>query len=610
MSDDIKLKFGLQRNRSYLNRDFGDFRGELLRYANIYFKDKIQDFSEASMGGLFLDMAAYVGDTMSFYLDHQFRELSPDTVSEAANLESMIRNAGLQIRGDSPASVTVNFYLEIPAVIDSVTGETIPDPTALPTIKDGARLVSASGVSFYLTESLDFSDKTVNGRYVAQVTPLINSAGTIISYVFMRQGLTVSGTMETETFSIPSAFVPFRTLSLSKQHVSSILRVYDSEGNDYHQVESLAQDTVFRKNRLASGDTSIEVINTPYRYTVDTTVSDRTSIIRFGSGDGSNINDVKIPNPSDMALPLYGKETFAKISLDPNQLLRSTSLGISPTGTTITVVYRYGGGANHNVEADSIREIAEVEYKFLQGVPYNTSQAIKASLAVKNDQPARGGARAPSLVELKNFVTSARSMQNRIVTTDDLLARIYTLPTEFGVVHRANVLPNPENALSSILHVISQDSQGRLVPCSDALKRNLSTYLNEFRLIGDAMDVLDAEVVNYKINITCRFSHTVNKYELISLIIEEVQKLFTQEKGALGKPIIVSDIRSVVQMLTGVLAVVNVDLTNISGTVANREYSSTKKDLLGALDNDIYFFEPYEIAELRYPNDDIFVTVL
>ena len=610
MSDDIKLKFGLQRNRSYLNRDFGDFRGELLRYANIYFKDKIQDFSEASMGGLFLDMAAYVGDTMSFYLDHQFRELSPDTVSEAANLEAMIRNAGLQIRGDSPASVTINFYLEIPAVIDPITGETIPDPNSLPTIKDGARLISSSGISFYLTESIDFSDQTSNGRYSAQVTPLINSAGTITSYVFMRQGLAVSGTIETETFSISSTFVPFRTIKLSKQHVSSILRVFDSEGNDYHQVESLSQDTVFRKNRLSNGDTSIEVINTPYRYILDTAVSDRTSIIRFGSGDGSNINDVKIPNPSDMALPLYGKETFAKISLDPNKLLQSTSLGVSPTNTTITIVYRHGGGANHNVEADTIREVMEVEYTFLQSLSYNTSQAIKASLAVKNDQPARGGARAPSLVELKNFVTSARSMQNRIVTTDDLLARIYTLPTEFGVVHRANVLPNPENALSSILHVISQDSQGRLVPCSDALKRNLSTYLNEFRLIGDAMDVLDAEVINFKVNIECRFSHTVNKYELISLIIAEVQKLFTRDKGALGKPIVVSEIRSVVQMLTGVISVVSVELTNIHCTVQNREYSTSRKDLLSILDNDIYFFEPYEIAELRYPNQDILVTVI
>ena len=160
MSDNIKLKFGLQRNRSYLNRDFGDFRGELLRYANIYFKDKIQDFSEASMGGLFLDMAAYVGDTMSFYLDHQFRELSPDTVTESANLEAMIRNSGLKIRGDSPASVMVNFYLELPAVLSEVTGEIIPHHTSIPRIKDGARLVSRNGINFYLTEELDFSEKT------------------------------------------------------------------------------------------------------------------------------------------------------------------------------------------------------------------------------------------------------------------------------------------------------------------------------------------------------------------------------------------------------------------------------------------------------------------
>ena len=113
MADDIKKKFGLQRKRNYLNRDFTDFRIDLLRYANIYFKDKIQDFSEASLGGLFLDMAAYVGDNMSFYLDHQFRELDPSTVVEPQNIEAMVKNAGIKITGNSPASVTVNFYIEV-----------------------------------------------------------------------------------------------------------------------------------------------------------------------------------------------------------------------------------------------------------------------------------------------------------------------------------------------------------------------------------------------------------------------------------------------------------------------------------------------------------------
>ena len=609
MSDDIKLKFGLQRKRNYLNRDFGDFRGELLRYANVYFKDKIQDFSEASLGGMFLDMAAYVGDNMSFYLDHQFRELSPNTVTEASNIEAMVRNAGIKIQGNSPASVTVDFYLEIPAITDTITGEYIPEAVSIPKIKDGARLTTPAGVNFYLTEKLDFAEKTVNGTYAAEVTPILNNSGVVSSFVMKKSGLCVSGTNTTEKFAINSSFVPFRTISLTNPHVTSILRVYDTDGNDYYEVESLSQDTVFRKARTASGDTSIEVIASPYRYINETQVVDRSTVIRFGSGDGSNIFEAKAPDPSDLALPLYGKETFSKFSLDPNKLLKSTSLGVSPTNTTITVVYRHGGGANHNVAADSINEVVELEYEFLKGVSYNVSQAVQASLAVSNPKPATGGAVAPTLQELKNFVVSSRSMQNRIVTTDDLLARIYTLPTEFGIVHRANVLPNPENALSSILYVISQDSAGLLTQCGDALKRNLSTYLNEFRLIGDAMDILDATVINFQIKITCRFAHNVNKYELISKIQSAVKKLYTREKMVLGKPIIISNIRAVVQNLTGVISVVDVKLVNVSGTILNRVYSASAKNLDLALDDDIYFSEPYEIFELRYPNDDILVTV-
>ena len=201
-------------------------------------------------------------------------------------------------------------------------------------------------------------------------------------------------------------------------------------------------------------------------------------------------------------------------------------------------------------------------------------------------------------------------MQNRVVTTEDLLARIYTLPTEFGIVYRANVLPNPENALSSILYVISRDASGLLVSSSDALKRNLSTYLNEFRLIGDAMDVLDADVVNYQINITCRFSHNSNKYELVSLIIRKVRELFTSDKLAMGKPIVVSDITSIVINQPGVISCVSVKLKNVAGTIDNRDYSSTIKNMDLALKDDIYFAEPYEIYELRHPQNDILVTVL
>ena len=610
MNDDIKKKFGLQRNRSYLNRDFQDFRNELVKYAGTYFKDKIQDFSEASMGGLFLDMAAYVGDNMSFYLDHQFRELSPNTAVEAANIETMVRNAGIKINGNSPASVNVDFYLEIPSKKDTVTGLQVPDETLLPRIKDNAVVSSEDGIVFNLTEELDFAQKTPNGTYVAEITPIPDSNGSVNSFVFKMTGLCVSGTTETQTQVISNAFVPFRTITLDDPHVSSILRVYDSDGNDYYEVESLSQDTVFKKNKLSNGDTSIEVIATPYRFISETSIQTRTTSIRFGSGDGANILEAKVPDASDMALPLYGKQTFSSYSLDPNRLLQTTSLGVSPTNTTMTIIYRHGGGANHNVDPDSIVTVDQIEMTFLPGVAFDKSQAIKNSIGIGNAKAASGGAAAPSLQQLKGFVTATRTMQNRIVTTDDLLARIYTLPTDFGIVFRANVLPNPENALSSILYIVSLDAEEKLIAASDALKKNLSTYLNEFRLIGDAMDVLDASVLNFQVKVTCRFSHNANKYELISLVSRKIQDLFTKECLAMGKPIVKSDIINAVINQPGVISCVSVDLVNVAGTLEDREYSSITKNIDLSLKDDIYFAEPHEIFELRFPASDILITVL
>jgi len=432
----------------------------------------------------------------------------------------------------------------------------------------------------------------------------------VTSFVFKRTGLCVSGQIKTQTVVMGQNFIPFRTLTLEDPHVSSILRVYDSEGNEYHEVESLSQDTVFKKNRLSNEDSSIEVIATPYRYTTSTNIQSRTTTLRFGSGDGSKILEAKIPDASDMALPLYGKKTFSSYSLDPNRLLQSTSLGVSPTNTNITIIYRHGGGANHNVETDSIQEVSSIEFKFLPGLSFDVTQAIKGSIGIRNPKPASGGASAPTLDQLKTFVSNARTMQNRVVTIDDLLARIYTLPTDFGVVYRANVIPNPENALSSILYIVSQDSGGLLSVSSDALKKNLSTYLNEFRLIGDAMDVLDASIINFKVSVTCRFSHSANKFELISLLTRKIQELFTIEDVALGRPVIKSDIMNAVINQPGVVSCVSIELTNVYGTEDGREYSKKYKNLDTALKDDIYFAEPHEIYELRFPRYDISVTVL
>jgi len=607
MAEDIKKKIGIQRKRSFLARDFQDFRADLLEHARSHFSDKIQDFSEASMGGLFLDMAAYVGDNMSFYLDHQFRELNPETAVESKNIESMIRNAGLKISGNSPASAMVEIYIEVEKTVSN-TGEVIPMHSYLPIIKENSIFKSKSGISFYLSEDIDFSIKDDNGSYDAEVTPILNNSGTIESFVFMKKASCVSGNIATENFDIGNNFVPYRTITLSNSHVSTILSVIDADGNEYFEVESLSQDTVFRKNQLSNGTSSIDVVPAPYRFISKVDITTRSTIIQFGSGDQTD--EVNISDPSQMSIPLYGKKSFSSFSLDPNKLLSNKSLGISPTNTTISVVYRYGGGSSHNVPNDTITEVATVDWVFPPNIPYESARSIRNSISVNNPSDASGGAMAPTLFELKNFVTSARTMQNRIVTKEDLLARIYTLPTEFGVVYRANTVPNPDNALSSLLYIVSRDKEGKLTTCSDSLKRNLSTYLNEFRLIGDAMDILDGKIINFQIKLVCKFHPSVNKFELISKIISEVKNLFLQENVNLGKEINATEIIATVANIPGVQSVEKPIISNIIGEHDSFVYSSSRKNMNIIEKNSIYSPEPYEIFELKYPNRDIIVNVV
>jgi hypothetical protein len=606
MSEDIKKKIGIQRKRNYLARDFQDFRGELLNHARTHFSDKIQDFSESSLGGLLLDMAAYVGDNMSFYLDHQFNELNPQNVVETKNLEAMVRNAGIKITGAAPSSVSVEFFIEIPATTN-IYGKVVPNEDYIPIIEENAKLQASNGVSFYLTEPIDFGLKIENGDYAAEVTPILDEDGNILSFVFSTMGLCVSGTITTEEVSTGN-FVAFRSIPLTNPNVTAVLRVFDGEGNEYYEVESLAQDTVFRKSSLGNGSSSIDVIPAPYRFITATDIQTRKMTLQFGSSDSSD--DGKITNPSQLALPLYGKKAFSSFSLDPNKLLTNPSLGVSPSNTLVSITYRHGGGRSHNVEPDTITSVQEIKWVFKSGIPYEIAQQIKASLACSNPKGAAGGSSAPSLEDLRTFVTSARTMQNRVVTKEDLLARIYTMPTDFGMVYRANIIPNPENSLASILYVVCRDSSGKLSVASDALKRNLSNYLNEFRIIGDAIDILDARIVNFQINIDVQLHPSVNKYEVTAKIIQEIGKVFPKEEVNLGKPINKTEVYTAAANLPGVVSVVEVSVVNVSGETDSYTYSGISKNLNLVEKNGVYYAEPYEIFELRYPNIDIIVNVL
>ena len=597
--------------RTFIAKDFDAMRLDLQKFAKTYYPDNMQDFSEASLGGLLVDLAAYVGDTMSFYTDHQFRELDPLSAVEATNIERMAQNAGVKIGGASPAVAEVDFYIRVPAIQED--GILKPQENALPIIKSGTVVSSTIGVKFFLIDDLDFSITDSVGNLIARKVRVKRRGGQD-HFVLILPGTCVSGTITTETFTLGNRFIPFRSITLQNPDVSTILRVVDSEDNEYYEVESLSQDTVFKSfpnnNRTDDGiESNIGILAAPYRFITNTDIRTRQTRIGFGSGKSTNLADDGVPDPSDLSLPLYGKKTMPRFSLDPAALLDTKTLGISPQNTNISVTYRYGGGSSHNVSPGSINQIDSLEIQFKDSLPGTTAIDVRASVECKNEQPAAGGSARLSTEEIRQLIPTARNLQSRVVTRDDLLARLYLLPNEYGRVFRAGIVANPQNPLASILYVVSRDSSKKLAQSPDVLKQNISKYLNEFRMISDAIDILDAQVFNFRINISIVTAPNSNKLQVTKRVINAMKALFRTEKSQIGQPIVESDIIFAIINIPGVLSLVELKLTSLYGTIAKRTYSESQIDFDAIKNNGLFFPPAGGIFELRFPNDDIMVTV-
>lgn len=609
MAIDIKKKIRPVRSRSYLNKDFDGFRSELLRYARTFFPDRINDFSESSMGGLLLDLASHIGDVNSFYLDHQFNELSVETAVESKNLERLIRSAGVKITGASPAVVDMTFYIEVPAELSG--NIYIPKTSALPIILAGTKVKSNNGITFELTEDINFTSTDTNGDLIANYQLASkNSNGTPASFILFASGICVSGSSTTQTFSIPNQFVPFRTITLSKENVTNIARVTDSDGNEYYEVESLTQDVVFKGILNVDEDgelvkENMEIIPAPYRYISETSVQTGLTTLRFGSGQATSIDDDIIPDPSDLSLPLYGKTTLSRFSIDPGQLLQTQTLGISPINTTLTVAYRYGGGLSNNVASNTIKSLETLLISF-PGNPTNIiASQVRASINVQNAFSASGGENAPTLDDLKLKVPSARNAQSRIVTREDLLARVYTMPSNFGRVFRAGVRSNPNNPLATQLFVISRDANNNLILSPDALKKNLRTYLNQFRLISDAIDILDTRIINMKVSFNIVVDPMSNKSAVVQSVISSLKQYFDIKNFQIDQPIMLSDVTNIIINNAGVVSIIDLKFTNLRGTIQEKVYSDASFNVSANTKKGIIIGPPGSIFEIKYPNYDI-----
>lgn len=615
MAKNVKKEIKKYKEVSYTNKDFNSLRNELRRYMQTHFSDSIVDFSDSSLGGMLVDLGAYVGDIMTYYLDHQFNEINIETAIERENIERLIRDAGVKIPAAAPAYCEVNITINVPAVVSG--GEYVPDPLALPIIKANSVFSTSGGIKFYLLDSLDFSETNDLGNLVAEKSIAnITSSGIVNNFFLTRKALVSSAEVTSESFSIENKLVPFRRITLKEDNVNEIISVIDSSGDNYYEVDSLSQDTVFYAATNIENDRDdtpyrMELRHAPKRFITSRSINTGKTTLRFGSGDEDSFDEDVVPDPSEHSISLYGdKKSFHSITIDPNSFLTTQTLGIAPRDTTLTITYRYGGGVNHNVSAGSINSVKTLTTQFPNGTPPSVENSVRGSLRVINLKNASGGEDEPTLDSMRQVAIFNRSSQNRIVTREDLIARIYSLPSKFGRVFRAAVSDNPQNYQSAQLHIISRNSKNKLSLSSDTLKKNLAKYLNEFRIISDAIDILDAIIVN----ISIRYSVTVEKGYRQDIVIADlnnkIKNLLKIENMQINKPIVVSEIENIIINTPGVVSLLNLNIASRSGIYNGNMYSDYQFNVMQNIDRGMLFPPLGGMFEIKYPGDDIVGSVV
>ena len=609
MPKNIKKEISKHKDISYTNRDFASIRNELKRYTSTHFNQNIVDISDASLAGLLIDLAAYVGDVMSYYIDHQFSESSLETAVEQENLERLIRAAGTPISGPGPAIVEVNFRIRVPATI--IAGEYVPNRTYLPKIKKETIVSSNTGVDFTLMDNINFADVDEDNNLVATYRVGQLTGNVPLNFICEMKGVCTSAKTKQERFPIGDELVPFRTLTLTNTNVTEIINVHDSDGDHYYEVESLTQDTVFKRFANSRSDVEyapqrLHIQHAPKRFVATRSGVTGKTKLRFGSGDDMAFDEDIIPDPSEHAVTLYGdRQSTSKISIDPNSFLETQTLGISPRNTTITVNYRHGGALKHNVAAGAINSVKTLVTVFPTATPTSVATSIRSSLTVVNDNPAAGGEDAPTLEDLRTIALFSKNSQNRVVTREDLLARVYAMPTNFGRVFRASVRDNPNNPQAAQLHILSRDSNGKLMLSPDTLKESLAFYLSKFRLISDAVDVLDASIVNIGINYTVTVDAAMNSETTLNVINATLGEYFKIKKWQIDQPIIMGEIENLILNAMGVVSILELSFVGKHGVQNGLVYSDMAFDTRRYMDRGYIFPPRGGMFEIKFPNDDI-----
>jgi hypothetical protein len=608
------------KNIKYLNKDFNTLNQQLVEYAKTYYPNTYTDFTPSSPGMMFMEMASYIGDVLSFYLDNQIQENFLQFARQESNLYNLAYMMGYKPKVTTVSSVRVDFYQQVPAIFSASVA--IPDFSYALKLNENAQVGSTlqSISPFLVNTDVDFSFSSSSDP--TDVTVYSVSGNNPEYFLLKKTRNAVSSTITSTTFTF-GAPQQFQTVEISDSNIVGILDVTDSDGNVWYEVDYLAQDVVFDKIRNTNTNDpnfSDDSSDAPYllklkqadRRFATRFLSPTTLQLQFGSGVVSNNDETIVPNPDNVGIGLPFEQNKLTTAFSPANFIFTDSYGISPSNTTLTVRYLTGGGVESNIQANLINQLQSGQFRFVSpNLNPTTAQYVFDSIQINNPVAADGGSNGDSPEEIRQNSMAQYSSQLRTVTQDDYLVRALSLPSQYGSIAKVFATPKlvnntiPEEKIAALdLYCLSYDRFKHLQSPSLTLKNNLKTYLSQYRMINDAVSIKNAYIVNIGVNFEIVVLPNYNSNEVILACINTLKSYFNIDKWQINQPIIFRDVYILLDQIEGVQTVKKVYFNNLSG--ASLGYSEFGYDLEGAtIDGVLYPSIDPSIFEVKYPNQDI-----
>ena len=640
-----KLQNVTSKEVKYLNKNFRDFKADLITFTKQYYPSTWTDFNESNPGMIMLELAAYVGDVLSFYIDNQFKENLLAYAEEEKNIINIAQAFGYKPKTIIPAVTEVLISQIVPA--KGPDDGFVPDSTYMLRI-DRNSTFSTTGeniVSFRSLEFVDFADSTNRSIQPYQIS---DDTLQITTYLITKTVKVMAGQLRTQSFSFgdPSKF---STIVLGDNNVNSVSKVLDSEGNLWYEVEYLAQDTIIDDKEVVYTNSESESTNPSYtikfrtvpRRFVTRLNNEKQLQILFGSGQGNISEDIVSLDARQVANEDY-TTNLASVSLDNTDFLNTDSFGLSPANTTLTVEYSVGGGIETNVASGTITEVGVLnivnDTTEFSSDELSLFNDIKSTVSVFNAMPATGGLDGETVEEIRQRALSFLNAQNRVVTREDYESRVLAMPAKFGAVakvfavsdnqqnkiqalppninlqdqdldtNRVYVEDNPKpNAIN--LYMLGYNQSGKLTTLNSLVKKNVQSYLSKYRMLTDQVNILDSFIVNIGVSFDITVYKGYNLQDVLAICLDEIRAYFNVRKWQINQPIKLSDLRVLVVAQEGVQSVNNLEITNKYFFKDGRDYQNYRYDIAEAIVDDVLYpsLDPC-IFEIRYPETDIVGT--